>query len=106
MLLLHRLFVIPSQQDSEPETQQRKAVGPDLDSLTGQGQHESLETSLAPVDASGGYLLQASIRVVDGSNPELMSRGTSELMGFKESLKGCLDLRAVERLALDTRIKQ
>ena len=60
---------------------------------------------LRQLDESGGYLLQASVRVQDGSKPEMMNKGQSELLGFKESMKGSVDLRVVDRLSLDTRFR-
>lgn len=50
-------------------------------------------------------MLHAYVRVLDGSKPESMSRGAAELATLKELLKGCVDLRPVDRLALDTRVK-
>ena len=62
-------------------------------------------SALELLDASGAWALKASVRVLDGSKPELMTRGTNELLEFKELMKGCLDLRVGDRLALDTRVK-
>ena len=58
-----------------------------------------------PVDKSGAYILHAYIRVLDGSKPESMGRGVAELGSLREMMKGCVDLRPVDRLALDTRVK-
>ncbi|MDI1487143.1 MAG: Mediator of RNA polymerase II transcription subunit 18 [Ramalina farinacea] len=57
------------------------------------------------VDPSGSYLIQASIRVQDGSKVELMNRATAELMNLKETLKGVVDLEVGDRLAMDTRVR-
>ena len=57
------------------------------------------------VDPSGSYLIQASIRVHDGSKVELMNRATAELMNLKELLKGVVDLEMGDRLAMDTRVR-
>ena len=57
------------------------------------------------VDPSGSYLIQASIRVQDGSKVELMNRATAELMSLKETLKGVVDLEMGDRLAMDTRVR-
>ena len=57
------------------------------------------------LDASGAYTLQAAVRVVDASKPEVVNRATSELLRFKNVMKGIVDMRAVERLSLDTRVK-
>ena len=57
------------------------------------------------LDPSGAYLLEASIRVQDGSNVDLMKRGVGELYKLKETLKGVVELEAGERLAFDTRVR-
>lgn len=57
------------------------------------------------LDGSGGYILQASIRVQDGSKVEIMTIGINELLAFKEMLKGVVDLDMAERLSLDTRVR-
>ena len=58
-----------------------------------------------PLDTSGAFTLQAAVTVLDASKPEVVSRATSELLQFKETMKGVVDMRVVERLALDTRVK-
>lgn len=58
-----------------------------------------------PVDPSGTYLFEASIRVEDGNNSKLTGQATHELLAFKEQLEGAVDLRVPDRLALDTRVK-
>ena len=57
------------------------------------------------LDPSGTYILQASVRVQDGSKVETMTKGVNELLGLKEILKGVVDLEIGDRLALDTRIR-
>lgn len=71
----------------------------------------TLETSflaniseLPELDGSGGYLIQASIDVVDGNNPELKDRATRQLLASKEALRQAVDLTPGDRLALDTRV--
>lgn len=59
---------------------------------------------LPTLDGSGGYIIQASIEVVDGNNPELKDRATRQLLGLRESLKQAVDLTPGDRLALDTRV--
>ncbi|OAP60963.1 hypothetical protein AYL99_05965 [Fonsecaea erecta] len=59
---------------------------------------------LPDVDGSGGYILQASIDVVDGNNPELKERATRQLLAIKEALRQAVDLSPGDRLALDTRL--
>ena len=63
------------------------------------------EGDLKPLDKSGGFLLQASVRVQDGSKVETMTRGATELLALRETLKGVIGLEMVERLALDTRVR-
>ncbi len=59
---------------------------------------------LSELDGSGGYIVQASIDIVDGSNSELKDRATRRLLGIKEALKQAVELTPGDRLALDTRI--
>lgn len=61
--------------------------------------------SWAPFDPSGSYILQASIRVQDGSKPESITLGITELQAFKEMMKGVVDLEVGDRLAMDTRVR-
>lgn len=58
-----------------------------------------------PFDPSGSYILQASVRVQDGSKPEIMTLGINELQAFKDMMKGIIDLEVGDRLAMDTRVK-
>ena len=57
------------------------------------------------LDPSGSYILQASLRVQDGSKPELMSRGFAELVEFQKMLKGVVELSPGDRLAMDPRVR-
>ena len=61
--------------------------------------------SLVPLDPSGAYVLQASLRIQDGSKPESISVGINELKAFKEMMRGVVDLDIGDRLALDPRLK-
>jgi len=61
--------------------------------------------SLVLLDPSSAYVLQASIRIQDGSKPESISVGINELKAFKETMRGVVDLDIGDRLALDTRLK-
>lgn len=61
-------------------------------------------SELPDLDGSGGYMVQASIDVVDGNNPELKDRATRQLLAIKEALKQAVDLTPGDRLALDTRL--
>ena len=57
------------------------------------------------LDPSGTYILQASVRVQDGSKVETMTKGVKELLNLKETLKGVVELEIGDRLALDTRVR-
>jgi mediator of RNA polymerase II transcription subunit 18, fungi type len=61
--------------------------------------------SLNVLDESGAYMLQAAIRLQDGTKPELVTNGVGELNALKADLKGIVDLQMVERLSMDTRVK-
>ena len=62
-------------------------------------------TSPKPLDPSGTWILQASIRVQDGSKPEIMTKGMNELKAFKDMMKGVVEMEVGDRLALDTRMR-
>ena len=57
------------------------------------------------LDPSGTYILQAAVRVQDGSKVETMTKGSVELLSLKETLKGVVELDMGDRLALDTRVR-
>ena len=57
------------------------------------------------LDPSGTYILQAAVRVQDGSKVETMTKGSLELLSLKETLKGIVELDMGDRLALDTRVR-
>ena len=57
------------------------------------------------LDASGTWVLQAGLRVQDGSKVETMAQGVNELVGVREMLRGVVELEIGERLAMDTRVK-
>lgn len=61
--------------------------------------------SLPPLDTSGSYVIEACVRLEDGSTTTLRDQATKELLAFADSLKGAIDLRVPDRLALDPRIK-
>lgn len=58
-----------------------------------------------PLDDSGGYILQASVRLQDKGKPEVLTAGLNELENFKARMKGVVDLKAPDRLSLDTRLR-
>ena len=57
------------------------------------------------LDPSGAYLVQACIRVQDGSKVEIVNRGMTELLNLKETLRGVVDLDIGDRLAMDSRAR-
>ena len=63
---------------------------------------------LKPLDPSGAYVLEARLEILDapGQLPsnDLLNRGMKEMARFKEMMRGVVDLRAVERMAMNTRI--
>lgn len=61
-------------------------------------------SKLTPLDPNGGYILQASIEIVDGNNPELKDKATQQLLAMKETLRSSIHLAPGDRLALDTRV--
>jgi len=61
--------------------------------------------SLQPFDGQGKWILTASIEVVNGNDPELMSKAIDELMEIKTEFDGCFDFQVVDRHILDTRVK-
>ncbi|GAB7348237.1 hypothetical protein MBLNU459_g6231t2 [Dothideomycetes sp. NU459] len=62
-------------------------------------------SSLTPLDASGAFVLEARIRIEDRTKPSLISAATDELGVFRDLMKGSIDMRAPDRLALDTRVR-
>ncbi len=87
ILSLHRLLRFPPSDEGRPRSE--------LISLD----------SLGLLDDSGAYMLQASIRLHDGGNPEIIALGVKELNALKAELKGVVELKLVDRLSLDTRAK-
>jgi len=61
-------------------------------------------SELQPLDASHGYVLQASIEAVDGNNPDLKDKAVQQLLSMKETLKQAVVLAPGDRLALDTKV--
>jgi mediator of RNA polymerase II transcription subunit 18, fungi type len=59
---------------------------------------------LKPLDPSGGYMVEAKVRLSD-SNPTLLKIGEDQLLGLRSRLIGVVDMKMPERLALDTRVK-
>lgn len=57
------------------------------------------------LDPSGGYMLEAKVRVQDFNNASVLENGVSELKKFQAQMKGCVALSLPDRLQLDTRVK-
>ncbi|TKA49887.1 hypothetical protein B0A49_11299, partial [Cryomyces minteri] len=87
VVLLHQILRFPTEHDTD------EAMNTQLPTYT----------SLRPLDEAESYVLQASVRILDGSKPENLATGTEELLAFKELMKGAVDLSVVDRLSLDTR---
>lgn len=47
----------------------------------------------------------ASVRVVNGNDPDQMQQGIGELTAIKTEFEGCFDFHMVDRHTLDTRVK-
>ncbi|KAM3420693.1 Mediator of RNA polymerase II transcription subunit 18 [Cercospora zeina] len=62
-------------------------------------------SQLKLVDASGSFIIEVSIRVEDPTNSSLTEAALGELMRFKSTLDGAIDLIAPDRFLLDTRVK-
>jgi mediator of RNA polymerase II transcription subunit 18 len=61
-------------------------------------------SDLQELDGSGGHMVQTSIDVIDGNNPELKDKATRQLLGIREALRQAIDLTPGDRLSLDTRL--
>ncbi|MCJ1389348.1 Mediator of RNA polymerase II transcription subunit 18 [Xylographa bjoerkii] len=95
IILLQRPFTVPS--ESGTELSNGLPPGP-----TPMKQLPSLG-KLKPLDPSGTFSLQASVRVQDGTKPESMSLAMAELTGFRDLMRGIVNMEVGDRLALDTR---
>jgi mediator of RNA polymerase II transcription subunit 18, fungi type len=88
ILLLHRILRYPT---ANPDPKLRTLL-PSFDELK-------------PLDPSGAYILEAKIRLSDGSNASLVNVGQQELERLQNRMKGVVELKVPDRLALDTRVK-
>jgi mediator of RNA polymerase II transcription subunit 18 len=57
------------------------------------------------VDPEEGWILKAAVRVASATDVESGNRAVEELRRAKEMLRGVCELEVVERLALETRVK-
>ncbi|KAF2210158.1 hypothetical protein CERZMDRAFT_86464 [Cercospora zeae-maydis SCOH1-5] len=64
-----------------------------------------LPSQLKLIDASGSFVIEVSICVEDPTDSSLTEAALAELMRFKSTLDGAIDLIAPDRLLLDTRVK-
>jgi mediator of RNA polymerase II transcription subunit 18 len=60
---------------------------------------------LSPIDLSGAWIVDATVRVEDSANAELTEQAKRELERFRGAMNGAVDFRAPDRLALDTRVR-
>lgn len=91
---LHRILYLPHPGENNKPLATRQPLR-SLPPLSG----------LQQLDATGGYVLKASLLVGDFGKPDIVQKGTNELIRFKELLKGVVDMNPAERLSLDTRVK-
>jgi mediator of RNA polymerase II transcription subunit 18 len=61
-------------------------------------------STLQPLDPSGGYVLQASVRAAE-QKQEITNIGIKELTDLRTTLKGVVEMEVGDRLALDTRMR-
>lgn len=83
----------------------RVIVDPEINHLTAPHHTLSQFATFDPLDPSGAYILQASVRLTDNPGPDIIARGQAELLKFQNDIKGVVDLKLVDRLALDARVK-
>ncbi|KAF2220126.1 mediator complex, subunit Med18 [Elsinoe ampelina] len=60
---------------------------------------------LGLLDASGAFVLEATVRVEDRSKPALVQGAMEQLLALRNELKGAIELRVPERLSMDTRVR-
>ncbi|MCJ1286998.1 Mediator of RNA polymerase II transcription subunit 18 [Xylographa opegraphella] len=86
-------------------------VAPELQTESGNGlppapipvEKLSSPGNFKPLDSGGTFVLQASVRVQDGTKPESMAIAISELTDFRDLMRGIVEMEVGDRLALDTR---
>lgn len=57
------------------------------------------------LDPSGAFIVEATVRIDDRTKPALVLTATEELTWFRSEMKGSIEMRAPERLSLDTRVR-
>ena len=90
VLFLHRILVYPQQQRQEYDSPRRQL--PPFEQMT-------------PLEKSGSYILQASMRVQDGNNQEAMKVASQQLLALRGQLRSAVRLEPADRLSLDSRAK-
>lgn len=60
---------------------------------------------LKMVDADGGWMMEAHVKVVNNTDVEAVNLAYNELSSVREQLAGVVNLAVVERLAFDTRCR-
>jgi len=78
---------------------------PENKSLATTGNQLPSYESLIPFDSENKWILMASVGVLNGNDPELMQRGTEDLMAVKTEFEGCFDFQALDRHIFDTRVR-
>ena len=89
VIFMHRVLTFPV--DNHPSSSVRRSLPP--------------LRSLSPLDPTGSYILQATVIVQEGSNPQMMKTATQLLFSFREQMKSAVKLEQADRLSLDTRVK-
>jgi hypothetical protein len=89
VILLHRVLTFPPDSQKHP----RKPIEtlPRLDQMI-------------PLDNTGSYSLQTSIKVQD-ANPDMVKGASQRLLRLKDLLRSAVKLEPADRLALDTRVR-
>ncbi len=61
--------------------------------------------SLTSFDPESKWMLTASVIISDKDDPEQMKKGSAKLMFCKSEFEGVFDLKVLDRLTFDTRVK-
>ncbi|KAF2150565.1 hypothetical protein K461DRAFT_269997 [Myriangium duriaei CBS 260.36] len=62
-------------------------------------------SELVLLDASGAWMLEATVRVEDRSKTALVRAASDQLQALRTELRGAIELRVPERLAMITRVR-
>lgn len=92
ILTLSRYLTLPSLSPSTPDEKIYNRSLPSYESLT-------------PFDPENKWICTAKVRLSNGTDQEQMAMGLGELMGVKNELEGCFNLKVVDRLVFDTRVR-